>query len=86
MTTKAALSLDLPEEIDHRLDRVSALTNKSKVTIVRQAVAEYLDQIDWRSREIEAALAEADAGVFISHDAMLQWAANLAGEMPSTKQ
>jgi predicted transcriptional regulator len=86
MTTKAALSLDLPEEIDHRLDRVSALTNKSKVTIVRQAVAEYLDQIDWRSREIEAALAEADAGVFISHDTMLQWAANLAGETPSTKQ
>jgi alkylated DNA repair protein (DNA oxidative demethylase) len=30
-----------------------------------------------RSREIEAALAEADAGVFISHDATLQWAANL---------
>jgi predicted transcriptional regulator len=31
-----------------------------------------------RSREIEAALAEADAGVFISHDATLQWAANLS--------
>ena len=50
---KPALSLDLPDEIDQRLARVST------------------------SREIEAALAEADADVFISHEVMLKWASNL---------
>ena len=50
---KPALSLDLADEIDQRLARVST------------------------SREIEATLAEADAGVFILHEVMLKWASNL---------
>ena len=33
-----------------------------------------------RKHEIEAALAEADAGVFISHNDVLEWAANLSGK------
>jgi hypothetical protein len=56
---KPALSLDLPDEIDQCLARVST------------------------SREIEAALAEADAGVFISHEVMLKWASNLTDETRS---
>jgi predicted transcriptional regulator len=56
---KPALSLDLPDEIDQRLARVST------------------------SREIEAALAEADAGVFISHEVRLKWASNLTDETRS---
>jgi RHH-type transcriptional regulator, rel operon repressor / antitoxin RelB len=80
---KPALSLDLPDEIDQRLARVSTLTNQPKTELVREAVVEYLDQIEWRSREIEAALAEADAGVFISHEVMLKWASNLTDETRS---
>jgi predicted transcriptional regulator len=79
--SKSALSVDLPDEIDRRLDQVSARTNRPKASLVHAALTGYLDQIDWRSREIEAALAEADAGVFISHEAMLRWAANLSGKV-----
>ena len=77
---KPALSLELTEEIDCRLSQVSAFTNRPKATLVREAVASNLDHFDWKSREIEAAIMEADAGVFVSHEAMLHWAANLSGE------
>jgi predicted transcriptional regulator len=76
----SALSLDLPDELDRRLDQVSARTNRPKTSLVREALAGYLDQFDWKSREIEAAIAEADAGVFVSHEAMLQWARSLSGQ------
>ena len=36
-----------------------------------------------RAQKVAAALAEADAGVFISHKAMLQWVQNLSGETDS---
>lgn len=78
--SKSSFSLEFSDEIERQLDRVSTLTNQSKTMLVRVAVVEYLNQIDWRAREIEAALAEADAGVFISHEAMLKWAENLSGE------
>jgi predicted transcriptional regulator len=75
---KPVLSLELTEEIDRRLGQVSAFTNRPKASLVREA--EYLDHFDWKSREIKAAIMEADAGVFVSHEAMLHWAANLSGE------
>jgi predicted transcriptional regulator len=82
--THPAQLLHLPEEIDTRLDEVSARTNRPKAALLREAVTEYLDQIDWRTREIEAALAEADARVFISHEAILKWAADLSPKAGSS--
>ncbi len=84
--TRPALSLELSEEVEHRLDQVSERTKRPKTSLVQEAVTDYLDQIDWKSREIEAALAEAEAGVFISHEAMLRWADNLSRQAGSSSE
>ena len=84
--TRPALSLELSEEVEHRLDEVSALTKRPKTALVQEAVTDYLDQIDWKAREIEAALAEAEAGVFLSHESMLRWADNLSQQADSSSE
>ncbi len=84
--TRPALSLELSEEVEHRLDEVSARTKRPKASLVQEAVTDYLDQIDWKSREIEAALVEAEAGVFISHEAMLRWADDLSRQAGSSSE
>jgi len=39
------LAIELPEEIDRRLERLARMTGRSKADTVREAVLEYLE--DW---------------------------------------
>ena len=46
------LSVRLPEEVEHRLDREAELTGRSRSALVREAVGQYLTQRE-RDRMIE---------------------------------
>ena len=66
-------SIRLDEDIKARLEREAELEDRSASYIVQKAVGQYLDGKEYFRREMEAAIAEADKGVFISGEAMHRW-------------
>ncbi|CAN5563171.1 hypothetical protein BH10PSE7_BH10PSE7_30260 [soil metagenome] len=66
-------SIRLGAEIKARLEREAAREDRSAGYLVQKAVTEYLDNKDYFRREMEAAAAEADKGVFISMEKIGAW-------------
>jgi predicted transcriptional regulator len=73
-TNSAVLSVRVPESLKEQLDYLSRSTKRSKGYLAAEALGDYVKKNAWRAKELQAAMAEADKGVFISHEAMLVWA------------
>lgn len=71
MTSPPSYRLD--DDLQARLDKEAEREDRPANDIVHKAVAEYLDYKDYFRREMEAALAEADKGIFISSEKMEAW-------------
>jgi predicted transcriptional regulator len=72
--SSAVLSVRVPESLKEQLDYLSRSTKRSKGYLATEALGDYVKKNAWRAKELQAAIAEADKGVFISHEAMLVWA------------
>ena len=70
----AVLSVRVPEALKEQLDYLSRSTKRSKGYLATEALGDYVKKNAWRAKELQAAIAEAEKGVFISHEAMLSWA------------
>lgn len=66
-------SVRFDEELKARLEKQAELEKRSSGYIVQQAVENYLSAQERFYREIDAAVAEADKGIFISQAAMHSW-------------
>lgn len=66
-------SVRLDEDLKSRLEKQAELENRSSAFIVQKALEGYLGARDRFYREIDAAFAEAEKGVFISQEAMHRW-------------
>ena len=64
----APFSVRLDEDIKVRLEKEAVREDRSASYIVQKALEEYLDYQEFFRREMEAAIAEADKGVFISYE------------------
>ena len=62
MSTTMTVRLD--DEVKDRLDRLATSTHRSKSFLAAEAIREFVENNEWQITEIEAALAEADAGKF----------------------
>lgn len=62
----AAFTIRLDDETLGALDQLAQKTERSRHSIVNQAIADYVAQNAWRIDRIEAGLAAADAGDFAS--------------------
>jgi predicted transcriptional regulator len=69
-------SVRLDDDLKVRLDKQAQRENRSSGFIVQQAIERYLDAHDTFYRDMDAAIAEADKGVFISEEAMHRWMAS----------
>lgn len=58
------MTVRLEDEVKDRLDHLAASTQRSKSFLAAEAIREYVETNEWQIAEIEAALAEADAGDF----------------------
>lgn len=65
----------VPEELKEQLDYLSHATKRTKAYLAAEALTEYVRRNAWKAKELHEALAEADKGEFISHEAMTAWAA-----------
>ncbi len=68
MSTTMTIRLD--DEIKERLDQLSEATQRSKSYLAAEAIRAFVDTNAWQIREIQAALAEADASDFASDEAV----------------
>lgn len=58
----------LPADLAEKLDDVASRLDRSRSWIIRQAVAEWLAEEDWRHELTHEALAAVDAGLTLSQE------------------
>ena len=72
------MTVRLPEHLRKRMDRLAASTERSRSWLTVDAIRSYLEAQEWQVQEIEAGIAEADAGEFASdaevQDVRSRWA------------
>jgi RHH-type rel operon transcriptional repressor/antitoxin RelB len=68
------LSVRVPEELKEQLDYLSRSTKRSRAYLAAEALGDYVKRNAWRAQELHAAIKEADKGIFVSHEAMVEWA------------
>ena len=81
----AVLSVRVPPDLKQDLEFLSRATKRSKAYLAAKALEEYVRRNAWKARELQDAKAEADAGVFISHEKVRAWAKSLGtdDELPA---
>ena len=67
-TNKNMMSLRLPEETKAKLELLANATDRTKSTLVIEAIDNYLDTQSWQISAIQEGLSQADAGDFITHE------------------
>jgi predicted transcriptional regulator len=67
------LSIRIDPKVKTRLEKEAERKDRSASYLVQKAIEEYLDAEDYFRKEMEAAIAEADKGIFISEEAMNRW-------------
>ncbi len=67
------LSIRLDATTKLRLDALAKRSRRSKSFLAAEAIAAYVQAEEWQLGEIEAGLAELDAGEGISHDRVSRW-------------
>ena len=68
MSEHAALSARVPKDLSQRLMVLARVTRRSKSELVTQAIEDYVSLQEWQIQAIEEGIADADAGVFVSHE------------------
>lgn len=63
-----AITIRISDDTAERLDQLARKLDRSQATIAEQAVAYFVAREEWQVAEIEAGLAEAEAGDFASAD------------------
>ena len=80
MSQTTTMTIRLEPELKSRLDKLSAVTHRSKSFLAAEAVREFIELNEWQIEEIKAAVKEADAGDFASeqevHAVFNKWGVN----------
>ncbi len=82
ITKTRSVTAHVPIELAERVDEIAARLERSKNWIVKQALSDWIDQEEERSRLTREALADVDAGRVIDHQAVHAWAESLSTSKP----
>jgi predicted transcriptional regulator len=69
-------------ELADKVDQMAAKMERSRGWIVKQALADWVDLEEERSRLTREAMADVDAGKVIDHQSVQAWAESLSTENP----
>ena len=81
-TTTKVLTAHVPLPLPEKVDQMAARLERSRGWIMKQALSAWIEQEEERSRLTREALADADAGSVIDHQAVQAWANSLDTESP----
>jgi predicted transcriptional regulator len=76
------LTAHVPLELADKVDQMAAKMERSRGWIVKQALADWVDLEEERSRLTREAMADVDAGKVIDHQSVQAWAESLSTENP----
>ncbi|WP_273729470.1 CopG family ribbon-helix-helix protein [Brucella gallinifaecis] len=60
----AAFTVRVQDEVIRKLDKIAALSDRSRAYLAAQAIEDYVMREEWQLAEIQAGLAEADSQDF----------------------
>ncbi|MES9938899.1 MAG: CopG family ribbon-helix-helix protein [Candidatus Thiodiazotropha sp. 6PLUC2] len=64
MSQSTTMTIRLDPELKTRLDKLAAVTHRSKSFLASEAVREFIEINEWQIQEINAAIKEANEGDF----------------------
>jgi len=67
------LSIRIDTETKLRLEALAKRSKRSKSFLAAEAIAAYVDSEEWQLGEIQAGLAELDAGEGVPHEKVAAW-------------
>ena len=67
------LSIRIDSVTKQRLDALSKRAKRSKSFLAAEAIAAYVASEEWQFSEIQAGMAELEAGQDVSHDDVSKW-------------
>lgn len=76
------LTADLPSDLLEKLDVIAAGFAMPRSWAVEQALADWVDREEWRHQQTLLAMAEADAGHVVPHEAVQAWVDSLSTDNP----
>ncbi|GAB6406425.1 CopG family ribbon-helix-helix protein [Pseudomonas sp. MHK4] len=82
MAATRVLTAHVPMELADKVDQMAAKMERSRGWIMKQALADWIDLEEERSRLTREAMADVDAGRVIDHQSVQAWAESLSTENP----
>ncbi|MBJ2244651.1 CopG family ribbon-helix-helix protein [Pseudomonas haemolytica] len=76
------MTAHIPTALAQKVDQMAARMDRSRGWVVKQALADWVDQEEERSRLTLEAMADVDAGRVIDHQAVKAWADSLSTDSP----
>ena len=76
------MTAHIPTALAQKVDQIAARMDRSRGWVVKQALADWVDQEEERSRLTLEAMAAVDAGRVIDHQAVQAWADSLSTDSP----
>ena len=76
------MTAHIPTALAQKVDQIAARMDRSRGWVVKQALADWVDQEEERSRLTLEAMADVDAGRVIDHQAVRAWADSLSTDSP----
>ncbi|WP_122461619.1 ribbon-helix-helix protein, CopG family [Pseudomonas orientalis] len=76
------MTAHIPTALAQKVDQMAARMDRSRGWVVKQALADWIDQEEERSRLTLEAMADVDAGRVIDHQAVQAWADSLGTDSP----
>jgi predicted transcriptional regulator len=82
MAETKVLTAHVPLDLANKIDQMATRMERSRGWIVKQALADWVDQEEERSRLTREAMADVDAGRVIDQQAVQAWADSLSTDNP----
>jgi RHH-type rel operon transcriptional repressor/antitoxin RelB len=71
--TTTQFSMRISDDLKKSLETISKISHRSQSQIANKAIAEYVEKNEWKLKAIQEAKKEADKGVFVSQEAIIDW-------------
>jgi predicted transcriptional regulator len=71
-TTTANFSIRLPQETKDKLDNLARALGRPRNYLIAEAIERYLQEESWQIAEIQAGIAEDDAGLGVPHEEVMR--------------
>lgn len=76
------LTAHIPLQMADKVDQMAKQLERSRGWIIKQALSDWIDQEEERSRLTREALADVEAGRVIDHQSVQAWADSLDSDSP----